>query len=88
MIATGIVLTIPQWGYLARELVFYIKMVLVLVLVLGLVINSFVIEHLSHYATDYVFAELPKERKDILLSSGILSVACWVGAAALSFLFL
>lgn len=84
MIVTGVSLALPRLERLLEEPAFYVKMGFVLVLV----VNAFVIGKLSHVATVRPFVELTKGERSVLMLSGGLSVCGWLGATAISFLFL
>lgn len=84
MITTGVFLTIPRWMFLFQEPAFYVKLMLVGVLI----VNAFAISELSAHATEVPFKELAKEKQRVLLVSGALSATGWIGAAIIGLFFL
>jgi hypothetical protein len=84
MIGTGIAMVLPAWEYWLSNPTFYVKMGFVLTLV----INGLFIGKLSHTATERPFASLTREEKTVLLVSGVLSGAGWLGAATVGLFFL
>jgi hypothetical protein len=83
MIVTGIGLVAEDPDVLEEE-AFPVKMLMVL----ALVINGFLIGRLSAVSTTTPFVELPRRQKQVLLGSGAVSVACWIGATVIGFNFL
>lgn len=84
MIATGVVMVLPEWEYYLADPVFYLKMGIVAVLV----VNAFAIGTLSRLATLRPFADLSLDERRTLVISGALSAAGWVSAAAIGYFLL
>ena len=84
MIATGILLTMPDYEYRLSQPFFWIKMSFVLVLVM----NGLFIGRLSCVASEQPFSELTADKKRILIISGALSTSAWIGAFLIAELFL
>lgn len=82
IILTGGLMVIKGLPYYLHKPVFLIKMAFVF----ALIVNAFVIEHISKIASQKSFAELtPRERTPLFISGGV-SVLCWLGALVCGFL--
>lgn len=84
MIATGVTLMLPAWEYWLADPIFYVKMGFVVTLL----INGLFIGKLSHVATERPFSSLMGQEKAVLIVSGGLSGAGWLGAATIGLFFL
>ena len=83
MIVTGIIL-VKQNPIVLEEGAFAVKMLMVL----ALLVNGVVIGQLSKLSVITPFASLTPGQKLALLTSGGVSVSCWLGAAMIGFNFL
>ncbi len=84
LVCTGLALFWPSRDFLMTNPAFWIKMCFVM----ALLVNSFVIESLSHLALVKPFSALTTKKKRALLLSGAVSTISWIGAAAAAlFLF-
>lgn len=83
MILSGAALAIPMSEYLVTEPVFMLKMGFVAVLF----INALVIGTFIPLVCTRSFKDLTTSEKVSLGISGAVSIVCWVGAAAVGFLF-
>lgn len=84
LVATGLMLAIPERGYFFTEPVFYLKMGFVL----ALIINGFWIGRLSSVTTMLPFRALPQETKRKIFVSGAISLVSWIGAATIGLFYL
>jgi hypothetical protein len=76
IVTTGVLMVLPWPEYYLAQTTFQIKMGFVGVLV----VNAFFIGHLSRIATAHAFKNVPSKQRVLLLVSGAISVAGWLGA--------